>query len=351
MSRRCFFIGPMSGDHLRTLYWLAYQVVKPLLPSDFEVETPDSAKTGNIMYHVIKSCDRADLVIANTTGNNPNVLYEIAVLDAMGRSCIPVKVLSHGGAMSGSSDEKDVIPFDRAAYRYFTIYESPDRRAETDRILSEAINAALRTWEEGDMFQNPLTDFFGVPLSSFSSAYGLARGYFQNLVQPAVRALMSAMNAAKEKHKRGGAVRPIKGSGFDLSSYSGGTLDVIIPNNLNQASRTNVEKILANENVLKAFKLKAPGREITLYEWLPQHPPTFHWIDIPTTIASLHGTVLGRRGRDANPDPSHPEYREIERDEIGQFKRALCGFIHRDLDHELRDIVRVIDWSETPLPQ
>jgi hypothetical protein len=60
--------------------------------------------------------------------------------------------------------------------------------------------------------------------------------------------------------------------------------------------------------------------------------------------------VLGRRGRDANPDPLHPEYREIEQDEIGQFKRALRGFIHRDLDHEVRDIVKVIDWSETPLP-
>jgi hypothetical protein len=287
MAKRCFVIGPMSGGRLKTLNWLAHEVVKPLLPPDFVVETPDSSKIENIMHHVIKSCDRSDLVIANTTGINPNVLYEIAVLDAMGRACIPVKVLGLDGATSGPTDDKDVIPFDRAAYRYFTISEFPEQRAETDRILNEAINAALRTREEGDMFQNPLTDFFGVPLSSFSSAHGLARGYFQNLVQPAVRAVMSAINTAKEKHKRKGAVRPIKGSAFDLSSYGAGALDVIIPKHLNQASRTNVEKI-ASENILKMFKIRAPGREITLYEWLTQHPPTFRWIDIPTTIASLH---------------------------------------------------------------
>ena len=30
-------------------------------------------------------------MVANLTGNNPNVLYEMAVLDAMGRACVPVK--------------------------------------------------------------------------------------------------------------------------------------------------------------------------------------------------------------------------------------------------------------------
>jgi hypothetical protein len=90
MPKRCFVIGPMSGPHRRTLKWLALDVVKPVLPADFEVATPESSEIGNIMTHVIKSCDRAHIVIANTTGNNPNVLYEIAVLDAMGRACIPV---------------------------------------------------------------------------------------------------------------------------------------------------------------------------------------------------------------------------------------------------------------------
>jgi hypothetical protein len=57
-----------------TLRWLA-AVVQKLLP-DWEVATPDSGEIGNVMNHVIKSCDRAQLIIANTNENNPNVLYE-----------------------------------------------------------------------------------------------------------------------------------------------------------------------------------------------------------------------------------------------------------------------------------
>jgi hypothetical protein len=343
----------MRGEHSNTLNWLAHEVVKGLLPSDFVVETPDSPKIENVMHHVIKSCDLADLIVANTNGNNPNVLYELAVLDAMGRACIPVKIVEAETATNGEAEfsQREAMPFDRAAYRYFTIYKSPERRSETDRILGEAISAALRIREEGDIFQNPLTDFFGVPLSSFSSAYGLARGYFQNLVQPAVRALLSAVDIAKQKRRRKGPLLPIKGSSFEVSDYPDAALNVIIPDHLHQASRANVEKILAGGNVFVMFKIKAPGREVALYEWLEQHPPRFQWLDIPTTVASLHGTVLGRRGRDANPDPSHPEYREIERDEIGQFKRALCGIINREADHELREFVKVVDWSQTPLPQ
>src|SRR5215510_3575100 len=95
----CFVIGPMSDTHMPTLKWLAKEVVSPIVePKGLAAETPDSAVIGNIMNQVIKSCDRAPLVVADTTGNNPNVLYEMAILDAMGRACIPVKITSTGAA-------------------------------------------------------------------------------------------------------------------------------------------------------------------------------------------------------------------------------------------------------------
>jgi len=331
MPRRCFVIGPMSGPHLDTLNWLAKEVVRPLLPQDFEVATPDSSQIGNIMTHVIKSCDRAHLVIANATGNNPNVLYEIAVLDAMGRACIPVKI---GGA---DEEKENRMAFDRAQYRFFTISRSPDRRAETNRILGESIREALAIREAGDLFQNPLTDFFGVPLSSFSSAYALARGYYLNLLKPAVNGL---------------AVGRITGSAFDPGKYRKKVLQVIIPTNLSQASRKNVDEIVAASNLVREVKIGAPGRSITLQEWIKQDGPEFHWLDIPTTMVGLRDTVLGRRGRDANPDPKLPDYRELELDEIDQFQRALLGIMHRDLDaDEARGMIKLVPWSSTPLPQ
>jgi len=330
MPKRCFVIGPMSGPHLETLKWLA-GVVKSLLPADFQVETPDSREIGNIMTHVIKACDRAHLVIANTTGNNPNVLYEIAVLDAMGRACIPVKVAGT------EREEKDLVPFDRAQYRYFTVYTSPDRRDDTERILGEAINKALAIRDAGDMFQNPLTDFFGVPLSSFSSAYALARGYYYNLLKPAVSGIVSGQ---------------FTGSAFQSGRYSNKVLEVIIPSNLGQASRANVDRVVAGGKVAKKVTIPAAGREITIYEWSKQTSPEFCWLDIPTTMALMRETVLGRRGRDANPDPANPEYREIELDEIEQFERALLGFMRRDMDADvLRAMVRVVHWPDTALPR
>jgi len=331
MSKRCFVIGPMSGPHQATLNWLANDVVKPLLPPDFEVATPDSTQIGNVMTHVIKSCDRAHLVIANTTGNNPNVLYEIAVLDAMGRACIPVKIAG------GEDDKKDLMPFDRAQYRYFTISRSPDQRAETDRVLRDAIRSALAIRAAGDLYQNPLTDFFGVPLSSFSSAYALARGYYFNLLKPAVNGL---------------AAGKISGSAFDPGKHTKKALQVVLPANLGQASRANVEKIVAAGKLVKEVKIQAPGRPITLQEWIQQDGPEFRWLDIPTTMVGLRETVLGRRGRDANPDPANPDYREIESDEIDQFQRALLGILRRDLDaDEARDMIQLVPWFETTLPQ
>ncbi len=322
MSRRCFVIGPMSGAHRATLRWLAYDVIKPLLPAGFEVETPDVRLIGNIMTHVIKACDRAHLVVANTMGNNPNVLYEIAVLDAMGRACIPVKIAEDERA------RKDLMPFDRAAYRYFTISKSPKKRAETDEILRKAVTEALAVRAAGDMYQNPLTDFFGVPLSSFSSAYALARGYYYNLLKPAVSGILKGH---------------VTGTAFDPKVFSKKIVEVVIPSSLDEASRSSVDGLVNEAKVLKVVTVEAPGRKILLYEWAQQTAPNFRWVDIPTAMALLRDTVLGRRGRDANPSPRDPDYQEIERDEIEQFERALLGFIERDLDSGgLRATVKVL---------
>src|SRR4030095_7576131 len=88
----CFVIGPMNKEHMPKLRFLAKKIVEPVLPKNFVVKTPDEFGAGNVMNQVMASCDTAALVIADTTGNNPNVLYEVGVLDSLGRLCIPVKL-------------------------------------------------------------------------------------------------------------------------------------------------------------------------------------------------------------------------------------------------------------------
>jgi len=152
----------MGPNFMRDLTWLANEVVKPILeniePGGFTVSTPSFPKIGNVMYQVIQACDRAPLVVANLTGNNPNVLYEMAVLDAMGRACIPVKIGDDADV------EKDKVPFDRAAYRAFVI---PRETNGAIAALTGAIEEILTSHTKGIPFQNPLTDYFGVPLSAF----------------------------------------------------------------------------------------------------------------------------------------------------------------------------------------
>jgi hypothetical protein len=232
VTARCFVIGPMSGGQMEILNWLANEVLKPLLPVGFTVQTPNLNEPGNIMRQVIRCCDRATLVVANMTGNNPNMLYEIAALDAMGRACIPVVIIdqdstgtassSPGGAENSGKIEDPRISFDRAAYRWFAIYRAPDKRAETDRVLRETIANVLATHEAGGTSDNPLTDFYTMPLMTFSSAHGLARGYFLNMVQPAVRAII---NGFDKRLTDPAAKTPFPKSACEFARYSDGSLE------------------------------------------------------------------------------------------------------------------------------
>jgi hypothetical protein len=111
-------------------------------------------------------------------------------------------------------------------------------------------------------------------------------------------------------------------------------LEVILPDTLKQVSRESVAKLL-NKQVIRKVILSSSGREITLYEWSVQKGSTFRWVGFPTTLFTLRDNVITRLGQHANKDPSLPEYRAIEADEIEQFRLALKGQIYDDSYREL----------------
>jgi hypothetical protein len=331
LSKRCFVIGPMSGKDAKVLQWLANDVVRPLLPADFEVTTPEVCTPDNIMNHVIRSCDRAQLVIANVTGNNPNVFYEVAVLDALGRARILVKI------DSAQDDHPDNMPFDLKAYRHIEMSSSKKDRAETARKMGEAIAQALEIRERGDLFENPLTDYFGVPLSSFSSVYALARGYLVNLIAPTVEGIDHG---------------DIKDSACRADTCNQRILQVIIPDRIEHATRSGVERAAVRSGRAREVTVIARSRDITLYEWTKQEPGSHRWMDIPTTMHALHETVLGRLGHGVNLDPQSPEFREVEQDEIGQFERYFRRVMQReqtDTGALACQMVEIVPWSKSSL--
>jgi Prokaryotic STING domain len=338
----CFVIGPMNDLHMPTLKWLAQEVLAPVLdPHQLKVETPDSFLVGNIMDQVIKSCDRAPLVVADTTGNNPNVLYEMAILDAMGRACIPIKIRGTAEAArdldiatgQSAAQPKDSMPFDRAAYRYFEI--DRNNTPEAQEKMKQVVAGALQIRQKGDLFENPVTNFFGVPLSSFSSAYALARGYYYNLLKPAVQGITD------------GRILDRTVPDSELATLK---LDCVIPDELEKASRRSVEELLRQKKI-EPIIIKAAGREIRLYAWAATAGEPLRLVDIPTTMIALTETVHGRLGKASakNVQPDSSEYKELQEDEVSQFERYLGGFLTAETDAWDLKRVNIIRWSRSRL--
>jgi hypothetical protein len=268
------------------------------------------------------SCDRADLVVADTTGNNPNVLYEMAILDAMGRACIPVKF---------KIDEKvDAMPFDRAQYRYFVLDQEKSNAQTKLKAVIEQVQAQR---DRGELFGNPITDYFDNPLNSLASARGLARGYFRNLVTPCLKG------------------KVIEGPDSALGK-AGLLVQTLLPNRLRQATRESVDKVFKQDRI-KKIVVAAPGREITAYIWTDHHSDNGDPIivDIPTAMAALFDNVYARLGKGTMKDSNSPDFRFLEDDEIGQFVRYLTIFRNQgEVDDEsglVRDNYRMINVADS----
>jgi len=122
------------------------ELIKPALEdSGYEVERADSLlDQQNIMCDVVRGIANADLVVADLTALNPNVLYELGLCHGLG---IPTILLTQ------SMDE---VPFDLRPYK-IQIYST---RFDEVHRLKEAIKRIGEKHKNREIaFGSPITDF------------------------------------------------------------------------------------------------------------------------------------------------------------------------------------------------
>jgi hypothetical protein len=341
----------MNNDHMPKLRALAADIIKPILPAGYLVRTPDQGGAGNIMNQVMAACDSATLVIADMTGNNPNVLYEVGVLDSLGRLCIPVKPKQEADEETERAQAgKDPMVFDRAAYRYWVI--DWDQPADARTILKEALDESFKARRAGKPLENPVTNYYRAPLVEVSPAFGIALGYCENFVKNSIRNLSEPFGdryrpvlfgESKEEKEMTLLPEPLR---KDLK------LHIVIPDRLNYADHGSIATYLVRKGLIKHAVIKSDfsvdARSMTLYMW----PDRSALVDIPTAMNVMRKSIKRRLGGRETVDDRSDEWRHLESEEIARFKEQLDLYIH-DPDQyvNIREYTRVKLWKETPLKQ
>lgn len=121
MKKTCFVISPLGSEgtevRQRSDDLLDLVIAPALEPLDFTIVRVDRlSRPGNITRDILELLLDADLVIADLSDNNPNVMYELGVRHSTGK---PVVLMTSEAAR---------IPFDLAGIRIL-MYEFRDPRS------------------------------------------------------------------------------------------------------------------------------------------------------------------------------------------------------------------------------
>ena len=185
-KKTCFVITPIGGENTpirRSTEGLIASVIVPVLEGlGFNVKVAHKiAAPGSISTQVIELLLEADMVIANLTGLNPNVMYELAVRHA---KRLPVVTIVEYGT---------TLPFDIVDQR--TVFFTDDMSGVTELgpKLKEAVEAAMND----DAPDNPV-----YRAAEAKVMKDVAQTDFQKYMLEAVNDLKSSVNHLEQSSGR-----------------------------------------------------------------------------------------------------------------------------------------------------
>ena len=147
-DKQCFVVSPIGKESSevreRANIMLEYIILPAVKTLGYEAVRADQlAQPGDINDTVIRLLNEAPMVIANLTGQNPNVYYEMAIRHTLGK---PLVLIAEKGTE---------LPFDIRMLR--TIMVDTTSPASVEEAKNQ-IKAQVKAYEENPgKFLNPVT--------------------------------------------------------------------------------------------------------------------------------------------------------------------------------------------------
>ncbi len=134
MNNKAFVLMPFREEY-REVYDEVYK--KACNDNGFDcLRVDDISRPGSITRDIVEGIIEADVIIADLTGRNPNVFYELGIAHTIGRKTIM------------TAQSRQDVPFDIANYRVFiydqSIAGSKKLHAALDASLKELKNVIVR---------------------------------------------------------------------------------------------------------------------------------------------------------------------------------------------------------------
>lgn len=138
---KVFVIMPFTDD-----FFESYEMIKEHFSEDFEFShAGDEDNQQNILADIIPPIYSADIVLADLTGLNPNVMYELGIAHSFNKKTIMI-----------TRDELSNLPFDLKQYRAKDYSTHFKRFYDLITYLEKNLNGAR---DGSVIFNNPVGDF------------------------------------------------------------------------------------------------------------------------------------------------------------------------------------------------